>query len=400
MFRPLLAEPVPITIAPAARHAEQQEAWAAELQTAREEARLARADLLAVREAERRGRWESAASLAGILAEKERLVSDLAGLRSTAAASAQSHDDRQKAGRVAFSCVLDDGPMLSVQCELWLNCLLRLNGISPSHVFIHAPVGCEANFLRRAKALGVNIVSIVPPDLRNPHCNKICQLETFMGGGFDHVVLMDCDTAWVGPMTLPHAAFHPTVKAMAKVVDRANPPETALSALFEAAGLGEPDWVDVGCPPGGGRRTDRNNCNGGLYILDSSILPTLHPSWRKWALWCLDREDDLGRHVRNADQLGFALALRERGLSVTPLPIEWNYPTHLPASELPDVPPRILHYHNAMTPDHRLVETGVARPDAAIRKLNGQIAEFDRVHPANGTTLDGTARKTEPVVIE
>lgn len=342
-----------------------------ERDAARDEAARARAELQALREAERRGRWAAAAALAGALAQTERMAAELAGLRDAAAG-------RPAPGRVAFSCVLDEGPALAAQCRLWLNCLLQLNGVAPSDVFIHAPVGCTSDLLRDAATLGVTIVPIVPPDPRNPHCNKICQLETFIAGGFDHVVLMDCDTAWVGPMALPGAATRRTALAMAKVVDHPNPPEPVLAALFQAAGLGEPDWVTVSCPPGGGRRTDRNNCNGGLYILDRALLPRLAPLWRRWALWCLDQRDLLGRHVRNADQLGFALALREMGLAVAPLPIEWNYPTHLPAAELPDVPPRILHYHGAVTPDHRLRETGVPGPDAAIRRLNALMPGFDR----------------------
>ena len=362
LFQPRLAEP------------------AAELETARAEAQQAKAELLAVREAERRGRWDAAAALARALAERDHARSALA---------APLPGARPTRGRIAFSCVLDDAPALSVQCALWLNCLLRLHGIPPSDVFIHAPVGCAADLLPRAAALGVTIVPIVPPDPRNPHCNKIAQLQTFMGGGFDHVVLMDCDTAWVGPMELPRAAATRTAQAMAKVVDHPNPPEPAIAALFEAAGLGEPDWVTVSCPPGGERRTDRNNCNGGLYILDCTILPDLAPRWRKWALWCLDQGEILGRHVRNADQLGFALALREMGQSAASLPIEWNYPTHLQAAELPDVAPRILHYHKAIGPDHRLLETGIAMPDAAIRTLNGQMAAFSRLAPPDGLRAAG-----------
>lgn len=324
-------------------------------------------------------RWNAAAALARALAERDRAVSELAFLRS---AAAQPAGPQPSAGRVAFSCVLDDGPVLAAQCALWLNCLLRLHGVPPSHVFIHAPVGCTADLLHRARALGVIVVPIVPPDPRNPHCNKICQLDTFTGGAFDHVVLMDCDTAWVGPMALPPAAAGRRVMAMAKVVDHPNPSEPMLTALFHAAGLGEPDWVEVSCPPGSARRTDRNNCNGGLYILQGASLPALQPLWRKWALWCLDQGSILGRHVRNADQLGFALALREMGAAVTPLPVEWNYPTHLPAAELPDVPPRILHYHKATTPEHRLLETGLAEPDAAIRMLNARMDEFDHAPAA------------------
>ena len=362
LFQPLLAEPA---------------TPAADLEAAQAEAHQAKADLLALQETERRGRWAAAAALASALAERDHARAALAAPSSAAPPPAA----RPTPGRVAFSCVLDEAPALSVECELWLNCLLRLHGVPPAHVFIHAPVGCTADLLPKAAALGVNIVPIVPPDPRSPHCNKICQLETFTGGGFDHVVLMDCDTAWVGPMELPRAAADRTAPAMAKLVDRPNPPEPALAALFHAAGLGEPDWVAVGYPPDGGRRTDRNNCNGGLYVLDRAILPGLAPLWRKWALWCLDQGECLGRHVRNADQLGFALALREMRLAVTPLPIEWNYPTHLPAAELPDVPPRILHYHKAVSPEHRLLETGIARPDAAIRALNGQMSEFDRLAP-------------------
>lgn len=324
-------------------------------------------------------RWEAAAALARALAERDRAVSELAFLRG---AAARSQRLPPASGRVAFSCVLDDGPVFAAQCTLWLNCLLRLHGVPPAHVFIHAPVGCTADLLPRARALGVGVVAIVPPDPRNPHCNKIAQLATFIGSGFDHVVLMDCDTAWVGPMALPPAAAGGMVMAMAKVVDHPNPPEPALTALFAAAQLGEPDWVEVGGGPhggphGGARRTDRNNCNGGLYILRTGSLAALHPLWRKWALWCLDQGDILGRHVRNADQLGFALALREMGAAVAPLPVEWNYPTHLPVAELADVPPRVLHYHKATTAEHRLLETGLAGPDAAIRMLNARMAEFD-----------------------
>jgi hypothetical protein len=136
-----------------------------------------------------------------------------------------------------------------------------------------------------------------------------------------------------------------------------------------------------------------------MYILECAALPNLQPLWRKWALWCLDQGRILGRHVRNADQLGFALALREMGVSVTPLPIEWNYPTHLPSNQLPNVVPRILHYHKAMTPDHRLLETGVAKPDAAIRELNSQLVKFEHLQQPNGTALEEGARANASMVV-
>ena len=276
---------------------------------------------------------------------------------------------------VAFSCVVDDDPTIAAQCYIWLNCLLRLHALPAASIFVHAPVGYESALLRWAVAIGVNVVPIVPFDPRSPHCNKICQLDTFERGRFKRVVLMDCDTAWVGPMELPPTGSDSAI--LAKVVDRPNPPEESLAKLFHAARLGEPVWVEVGPPLAGGRRkTDHNNCNGGVYILDQSVLPSLRPTWRKWALWCLGQGEILGRHLRNSDQLGFVLALREMGASVTPLSIEWNYPTHLPPAELPNVAPRIFHYHREMTSNHLLKPTGIVQPDAAILALNRQIATF------------------------
>lgn len=284
---------------------------------------------------------------------------------------------------VAFSCVVDDDPTIAAQCYIWLNCMLRLHAIPAPNVFVHAPAGYESALLRWAAALGVNVVPIARFDPRSPHCNKICQLDTFEHGLFKRVVLMDCDTAWVGPMEFPPVSSNSTM--FAKVVDRPNPPEEAIAKLFQAARLGEPDWVEVGPPLAGGRRkTDHNNCNGGVYILDRSVLSSLRPLWRKWALWCLDQGEILGRHLRNSDQLGFALALRELGAKVTPLSVDWNYPTHLPAAELPDVAPRILHYHREMTPNLFLKQTGIAQADAAIKEFNRQIVLFPRLPSLDG----------------
>ena len=61
--------------------------------------------------------------------------------------------------------------------------------------------------------------------------------------------------------------------------------------------------------------------------------------------WSLKRRKLLGEFAIHVDQLSFALALRELGLSADLLPIEWNYPIHLPAAQLPDVTPQIIHFH-------------------------------------------------------
>ncbi|HZU88582.1 MAG TPA: hypothetical protein VE993_04930, partial [Stellaceae bacterium] len=156
---------------------------------------------------------------------------------------------------VAFSCVLDKDPLLAAQCFIWLNCLLELQRVPPDQIFVHHTGLDNADFAAWLAARQINLVEIRPYDRRSPHCNKLRQLETFARRRFEHVMLMDCDTAWIGDRPLPLRA-----PAAAKIVDFANPPEAVLATIFRAAGLGEPAWVDVSFPQGpGARRTDRNN---------------------------------------------------------------------------------------------------------------------------------------------
>ncbi len=183
---------------------------------------------------------------------------------------------------------------------------------------------------------------------------------------------MDCDTAWLGDAPLPLGD-----PIAAKIVDMTNPPEPVLDRIFQEAALGDPDWFEVGFPDGPERsRTDRNNCNGGLYILDGSVIARLSPAWCRWARWCLDRPELLGAYANHADQISLALALRELGVSVEHLPVEWNYPTHLSPDLLPDVKPHNLHYHRNLSPHCKLTLTGVKEPDRAIEALNQHIAGF------------------------
>jgi hypothetical protein len=219
-------------------------------------------------------------------------------------------------------------------------------------------------------------------DQRSPHCNKIQQLHTFAGAGYDQIVLMDCDTAWVGGGKLPIGA-----PISACIVDAANPPERILLNIFNASGLGAPKWARVGFPMGSGHEfTDANNCNGGLYICDREFVPKLARFWRFWALWCLDRSELLEAFTVHADQISFALAMREMGASVHHLPIAWNYPTHLRVEGLPDVSPQVIHYHHGLTAELTIKTVGIPTVDRTIGHLNDAIEGFLRCRPL-GTVL-------------
>lgn len=279
---------------------------------------------------------------------------------------------KPETGRIAYSCVIDHDPVLLAQCFIWVNCLMKIQTVPSRDIFIHVPDMPASELVSWLEALKVNLVAIKPFDERSPYCNKLCQLDTFQHREFDQVVLMDCDTAWVGDVPLPLGD-----PITAKIVDLTNPPEPLLSRIFHEAALGSPDWFEVSFPLGPERnRTDRNNCNGGLYILDGSVISRLNPVWCRWARWCLDRPELLGDYINHADQLSLALALRELGVSVRHLPVEWNYPTHLSPDLLPDIKPHNLHYHRNLTPNCKLALTGVREPDLAIEALNQHIDGF------------------------
>jgi SAM-dependent methyltransferase len=282
----------------------------------------------------------------------------------------QPHD---KAFRhTAFSCVVDDDALIVAQSYIWLNCLLYVHGLSPEQIYVHVVRIEDRDYLKWLESLNVNIVRVQPFDERNPYCNKLTQLSTFPDSRFQQVVLMDCDTAWVGRQPLPVARG-----VAAKIVDFANPPPDCLATIFDAAGLGMPRWTETELRLANGEcRTDYNNCNGGLYIFEPSFLKRLAPQWLAYALWCLDHVDLFGEYSIHVDQIAFALAMRRLGAEVEPVSSAWNYPTHVDTTLLPEIEPEILHYHRQLTSDMKLAPTGRPVVDAAIGRLNSLTDDF------------------------
>ncbi len=300
------------------------------------------------------------------------------------AENAQPRHSRDAPGAIAYSCVLDRDPFMVAQCFVWLNCLLEIRLAPPENVFIHHTGFANTDFAAWLESRRVNLIKIKPYDGRSPHCNKLQQLKTFTQKPFERVVLMDCDTAWVGHAPLPSSGL-----AAGKIVDFARPSETILRAIFLQAGLGDPDWVPVSIPMApGAQRSDRNNLNGGVYVLAGTLFPQLDVAWRKWADWCLDRRELFGEFAVHVDQVAFALALRELGLASDLLPVEWNYPSHLPASHLPDVTPQIIHFHRQFGPHFKIERIGLPKPDQQIDILNQHIERFLSQHFVNSVFWD------------
>jgi 2-polyprenyl-3-methyl-5-hydroxy-6-metoxy-1,4-benzoquinol methylase len=273
--------------------------------------------------------------------------------------------------RIAYSCLVDGKDIFLAQSYILVNSLLRLRKTQPDQVFVHTIGVTNAEYLDWLKRVGVNQVQTSTFDTRNLYCNKLQQLGTFADKSFSHVILLDCDMAWVSDRT-------PRIGRMvgAKIVDLPNPPANTLNNIFNAAGLGSINAVPVTFPQSDGLTyTDRNNCNGGFYMIDTRFLPHLAESWKRWALWCIDNAALLGRYHNHADQIGFALAMRELREDTELFGAEWNFPTHLAGQHLPDVEPHLIHFHKELTPHFNLKMLNVEKADRAITKVNQTLNE-------------------------
>jgi 2-polyprenyl-3-methyl-5-hydroxy-6-metoxy-1,4-benzoquinol methylase len=267
-----------------------------------------------------------------------------------------------------FSCVTDSASRIQLQAWYWVTSLLEIAGVPPSRIFVNAVSDLHPGLSAWLAEIGVTVQRVAP--FGHVYCNKLQQLELLADAPTPYVVMMDCDTA------VSSAAAWPQPKTIAaKLVDTARPPESVLRRLFADAGLGEPVWADSDLHPGlEGTRTDRNNCNGGVYVVQREFIGTLAPVWRRWAAWCLEREAIFGRDFPHVDQVALTLALRELGVAVEPLPRAFNLPTHLPIPPEADCHAVVLHYHSQLDDQLFLKPVGLPLADAAIARVNAGLA--------------------------
>lgn len=275
----------------------------------------------------------------------------------------------EKFQKTLFSCVLDYNPNMALQSYIWLNSLLEYP-IHPHQIYIHLVSGAPDAFLEYLNELEINVIRKSTFDNRNKYCNKLIQLETFIGlEDYDYVFLMDCDTAVVD---LENVDL--TEEVYAKIVDFPNPPLPILQRIFDENEL-QLKPVETTFPIKGEQVTDWNNCNGGLYVIKNDFLKTLAPQWIHYAKKCMEQEILFTpTYSKHADQVGFALALTSLNKKVTHLGIEWNYPTHV-KTEM-DIQPRILHFHGEVKNDLTLKNVGLPVADKTIGVINTIIKKM------------------------
>lgn len=281
--------------------------------------------------------------------------------------------------RTVYSCVIDQHPKFLMQAWTWLLSLHRA-GVRPGpdlQILVHHPQAMTGeNSLEILARLGATLVPITPfGDGAAVFCNKLRQLETAALQGADRIILCDADLLFLQDP----AALGVDGAVSAKPVDKPNPPDHMLEALFKSAGLPLPGWTEPDFAHG--TRTLRGNCNGGLYLIPGILLKTLADTWPRWSRFCLSHEDILRGRLHHSDQLGFMLALAETGLSYQTLSSAANFPTHFPATDYLDVTPSRItafHYHSHVSTDGLPAAVGVDWIDSQMMPVVEDIRQMRR----------------------
>lgn len=307
------------------------------------------------------------------------------------------HGVPDKERRTAYSFVIDADPDFLFQSLLLIATLIHNAEVDPADIHAHVLDGVDRNLEHAFKAIGVNVHRTEAFHPHSPHCNKINQLKTSAWANYEQVVFCDCDIA-VADGFIENVGDN---QVSGKLVDYPNPPIAIIENVFRSAGLpfsahtkntsfrrsangALPQHSDT-CESS--LQTHPANLNGGLLVIASSVVSGVVEAWSKWALWLIEERHLLDRYSVHVDQVSFALAMAELNIEPNLLPLELNFPTHLPidrtGAELPSEV-AVLHYHRAVDEVGLPVHGDVGPVTDAIQKVRGAWEQFSQTLRSHG----------------
>lgn len=297
-----------------------------------------------------------------------------------------------------YSMVVDWLGVHAYQAEVLLFTLERFAKVSRRQMVVQCTSRVSDEVRSAFDAEGYTVTTI-EPYLDEAYCNKIAQLDHFVGRtDASGVFLLDLDMVVVSALTVPDANA-----VCGKIVDGDNPALDRLEPLFDAAGIPRPetvpsDWDDRG-------ETFATNLNGGFLYLPGEHIAPVRNAWRHWAEFLFARPElfDHPSVRRHIDQIGFAMALASEGTPLRHLPTNWNYPGHknrVPRGYRPEEPLRVLHYHDRLG---RFGLIDAAENDCpavanAVSRVNQALATRDEPSPFYGLHRNHLAREAVSTV--
>jgi len=268
--------------------------------------------------------------------------------------------------RRLYSAVVDLREPFITQAQRLVWSLTTFLEVSGEDIILHCIGKPTAPLIRMFDTFGVRH-SLIDPFPGHKYCNKLQSHQILKTVPWTDVVLLDCDMLILGDLPLPSSSIR------AKPVDYPNPPIGVLETIFKNAQVPiKYSSTDIDA-----HLTVHGNANGGLYIVPREHFSLLSEEWITWALWCVERIDLFQSWNNHVDQVAFALALQSTKLPYDNLERSYNFPLHIPESELDDCSPNVLHYHNIIQDDGSLPElAGLPVLNSTIRRLNNRMPRF------------------------
>lgn len=286
--------------------------------------------------------------------------------------------DRAAEPRVVFSCVSENRPEWYHKVRNLVVSVRLFGGtLADSAIVVNFVDAVDRGVAEQLEALGAQIRIVHRFDPRTPYANKLRVLELAAELDAELIVGLDCDVVVVGDLRPQLSGTE--VAAKPADIDRLT--DVQWRALFQELRVPMPSRSVIATTTG---RPMYPYFNSGVVSVPATLAGRLLNSWAT----TLDELFEL--FSRNpsvvppewrfhADQFALACALARDGFPVRPLPVSFNFPTHVPVhpAALRDAPsPLILHYHRDITPEGFLRRSRMVGLNPLIDHFNARRAEF------------------------
>lgn len=278
--------------------------------------------------------------------------------------------------KITVACVAEPSePAISEVMDLFAS-LRYLGGSlaqSPGIVFFIGPV--SGDIAERFAQLGVQVYISTRFDERCPHANKLRMIAP--QPDTDYLIALDTDILIGGDFS----SYLTGRSVLAKIVDRDPLTPNSWEQLFSRFDLPLPLSRFL---------TSFDNSetlpyfNSGVLFIPNELSERLGDTWSEVTRKLLDfypSLPEISPHRFFTDQFALTLALHSANLPYRALPIELNFPTHMPlhGALVPDqLSPLLIHHHHRRTAAGEVEYCPYKGPNEAITRINGALRQVSR----------------------
>jgi hypothetical protein len=272
--------------------------------------------------------------------------------------------------RLVVSCVAENrAEWHTLAYNLALSCMTT-HCTYPMRFVANFVDGVDPAAGRRIEELGAEVRVVARVDHRHPYLNKLRMLELADTEDFEVLAALDCDTIVVRDLS-PHVSLE-SVGAKPADLDRLTPEQ--WRQLYTVLGVSPPTTTYIATNSGA---TIGPYFNSGVLLIPRTFCGLLLDAWtdmneRIRGIYRDHPEIIPSRWHFHLDQYALACALTAKSIPVRPLPIELNYPVHLPVhpAARSGIEPVVAHYHRDISANGFLLRS-------LNKELNADLHAFN-----------------------